>query len=92
MCFKSIMNIVKIIKILEEAYENGNQLSVIYTNSWGDTNEYIIWEVEIDSDYGSGKINEDGYIRAYCGTFNDEEFDDYYTFKISRFNYVEIID
>lgn len=85
------MSIEEIIELLQEAYEEDLRLSVTYTNSIGETSEYEIWEIDPECDYGNGEIDEDGYIQAYCGSKDNEECDQYYTFKISRFNYVEIV-
>lgn len=86
------MDIEEIIELLWEAYEEEHRLSVTYTNSWGETNEYEIWDIKPDSQFGSGNIDRRGYIKAYCGYKDEDECDEYYTFKISRFEYIEIIE
>lgn len=81
----------KIVELLERAWDEGLTLNVVYTNSFEVTNEYTIWDVEPDSEYGNGRICEKGYIQAFCGTKDEEEYNDTYTFKISRFESVEVI-
>ena len=85
------MHISKIVEILERAWEEGLTLDVTYTNSYGTTNEYQIWDIEPDREYGNGRICEEGYIKAYCGYKDDEEYDEYYTFKIERFESIDNI-
>lgn len=84
------MRMRKILELLERAWDEELTLDVVYTNSYGTTNEYKIWDVEPDSEYGDGTISEDGYIQAYCGTKDDEEYNDTYTFKIERFESLEV--
>lgn len=79
------MRLDKIVQLLQQAYEEDLSLEVVYTNANGDTNEFTIWDVEPDSEYGNGKIHMNGYITAYCGYKDNEEYNDNYTFKISRF-------
>lgn len=83
------MDISKIVRTLRHASENEETLKVTYTNAMGITNEYEIWDIEADPDYGNGRICRDGYIRAYCGQKDGYDYDDYYTFKISRFESIE---
>lgn len=84
------MTLNTIIERLKRAWDEELTLYVEYTNSYGVTNEYVIWDVEPDREYGNGKICRDGYIQAFCGTKDDKEYNDTYTFKIDRFESVGI--
>ena len=86
------MNISEIVKLLRQARKKGSTLWVEYTNSYGVTNEYLIWDVEPNDEYGSGRIDYKGYIDAYCGEKDGESYNDTYTFKIERFEQIEIIE
>lgn len=85
------MRLDTIVQLLQQAYEEDLSLEVVYTNANRDTNEFTIWDVEPDSEYGNGQIHRNGYITAYCGYKDNEEYNDTYTFKISRFEDIIIL-
>lgn len=80
------MKLNNIVNTLKEAYDNALKLAVTYTNSYGDTNNYEIWAIKPDTEYGNGEICERGYIKAFCGCKDNTAFNRFYTFKISRFD------
>ena len=81
-----------VIELLKKAWLEDLTIRAEYTNACGDTSEYVIWDVRPDSKYGNGTICHQGYINAFCGTKDDEEYDKTYTFKIDRFEWAEIVD
>lgn len=82
------MNINSIISMLEDASNNNEAIYVDYTNAEGITNEFEIRDIRINKHFGSHCFDHKGYIDAFCGTEDDENYGDYYTFKISRFNHI----
>lgn len=65
---------------------DGITLSVGYTNASGDYNEFRITDI-----CGSNEFGEE-YIEAVCVDEDGESEDMERTFRISRFDFVEIID
>ena len=74
-----------LIEFLDIEDLDGVTLSVGYTNAEGEYNEFEITDVEISSHYG------DRYIDAYCINKDGEYEGIQRTFKIERFDDIEVI-
>lgn len=85
------MRISEIIRLIHEAYVNDLTLSVTYTNAQGESNDFDICNITINTEFGSQCIDKNGYIDAFCLNQNDIDISEEKTFKISRFDYIELL-